>query len=101
MGRDRAGLTWRGGASARGELRRSEIILALSIVDRAAPRAVGQHLDPPLYRRPRRHLVVPAFDRGVVGEVDVAPLGTADPRKGDDVGHAVYLTGEPMRLRKA
>src|SRR6516165_3290292 len=84
--------------SANRELGGAEIVLALGGVDRALPLTIGQHRDPALHRRPGRHFVVPAFDRGIVGEIDVAPLGTADPREGDDVGHAVFVAGEPVRL---
>jgi len=37
---------------------------------------------------------MPALDRRIVGEIDVAPLRAPDPREGDDVGHAVFLARE-------
>ena len=40
-------------------------------------------------------------ERPAVAKADVASFGIADPRVGDDVGHAVFVTGEPDSLGEA
>ena len=79
----------------------SKVRLALVVGHRAGALFVPQHGDAALHRRPRSHGVVPALDVRVVGQVDVAELGVADPGEGDDVGHAVFVAGEPGGLGQA
>src|SRR5438034_11110959 len=84
----------------------AERVLALGVGDRLLARAAGQHREAALHRRPRRDLVIPALHRRIFAEIDVAALGEtrrrlggrADPREGDDVGHAVFVAGEPRRF---
>src|SRR5713226_4997451 len=92
--------------SARRELGGAERVLALGVGNRPLARAASQHREAALHRRSRRDLVIPAFDRRIFVEIDVAALGearrrlggSADPREGDDVGHALFVAGEPMRF---
>src|SRR5229473_5402358 len=72
------------GGSACGELRLAEIILPLGVGNRPLPRPVGQYGDAALHRGPRRHFVVPALYRRILGEIDVPPLRAPDPREGND-----------------
>src|SRR5437660_1084112 len=92
--------------SAPGELRRTEGILALDVGDRLLARATGQHGKTALHRRPRHDLTIPALYRRIFIEIDISALGktrrrlggSADPREGDDVGHAVFVAGQPVHL---
>jgi hypothetical protein len=79
---------------ARRKLRLAEVILALGVGYRAAPRSIGQYGNTALHRRPRRESVVPTFDGRIVGEIDVPPLRAQDP--GEEMISAM-LYSSPVR----
>ena len=66
--------------------------LALALV-------VRQHRHAALHRRTRGHRIVPALHVRIVVQLDLAPLGIADPGEGDDVRHAVFVAGQPCPPR--
>src|SRR5579883_1840612 len=80
------------------ELRLAEQNLLFLLRHRPAPLVFGEHRDAALHGRTRGDRIVPAFHVGIVGQVDPAPVGVADPGEGADVGHAVFAAREERRL---